>query len=116
MAAQQQLWWRICAVNGAASILLGAFGAHALKSRVDAEMVVRWNTGAHYHQIHAVALAVAVMNGRFTSASLFLAGTLLFSGSLYAMVLTGEKKWRGHAHRRIVANWRLASAGKVAVE
>ena len=85
-------WARIAAVNGAVAVMMGAFGAHALKQRVDVEMLARWGTGSSYHLLHAAALCIAVTNGRFTSAGLFLAGTALFSGSLYAMVLTGNKK------------------------
>mmetsp|Transcript_9512 Transcript_9512/g.16671 ORF Transcript_9512/g.16671 Transcript_9512/m.16671 type:complete len:122 (+) Transcript_9512:54-419(+) len=87
--------------SGALAIGCGAFGAHALKGQLDERMLNAWNTGAHYHLVHAVALlAVAALDkatqgkvgGLGTTAKLFLAGTALFSGSLYAMALTGYTK------------------------
>lgn len=79
----------------ALGVMLGAFGAHALKARVTADMLEVWQTAVFYHLVHAVAvLVVAALAVRLgTSAGwiavLFIAGILLFSGSLYALVLTG---------------------------
>ncbi len=78
---------------------LGAFGAHALKARVSPDMLRVWDVGTHYQLIHALALlgvAWAVSrwpeSGAGTAGWLFLAGTVLFSESLYALTLTGVKK------------------------
>lgn len=89
---------------GFSAVALGAFGAHGLRSRLESlpDGVKRldwWNTAAHYHLIHALALGLAawlVQRGAGASASIagwsFVAGVALFSGSLYAMTLTGQTK------------------------
>ena len=92
-------WFAAGAVLAAVGVGLGAFGAHGLKSRVSPDMVAIWETGARYHLIHALGLlAVAWAVERWPTASiagwLFVAGTLLFSGSLYVLVLTGQR-WLG---------------------
>lgn len=89
----------VSGVSGFLAVAFGAFGAHGLEKRLaslpdHADRMRWWTTGAHYHLVHAVAIGVAaVAVARFASAStsgwLFLAGTLLFSGSLYVMTLTG---------------------------
>lgn len=91
-------WFAIGAWLGAIGVALGAFGAHGLKTRVSAEMVTVWETGARYHLVHALALlatgwACERWPGTFTSAAgwLFLAGIVLFSGSLYALTLSGVR-------------------------
>ena len=73
---------------------LGAFGAHALKSRLSAELLSLWSTAVQYHFWHAlgvlaVALAAAHLPGPWPRAAgwLLVAGTALFSGSLYALAL-----------------------------
>ncbi|MBL0891598.1 MAG: DUF423 domain-containing protein [Gemmatimonadaceae bacterium] len=84
------------ALSGAIAVAAGAFGAHALQSRVEPRLVEVFETGARYQMFHALALlAVAWAATRFpgslTTASgwLFVAGTVIFSGSLYAMTFTG---------------------------
>lgn len=91
-------WFAIGAWSGALGVALGAFGAHGLKSRVTAEAVAVWETAARYHVLHALALlATAWACDRWPGAYaqsagwLFVAGTLLFSGSLYALTLTGVR-------------------------
>lgn len=85
------------AVTGCLGVILGAFGAHGIKQRVDAEALAWWETGARYHQIHAVAaLAVALAGERLGRAGAaagwcFLGGIAVFSGTLYAMTLTGVR-------------------------
>lgn len=80
---------------GALSVATGAFGAHALKSRLPPDLLAVWNTGAHYQQVHAVALLALALFAQSTGRSvawpwgLLLAGVALFSGSLYALALTG---------------------------
>lgn len=84
----------------ALSIALGAFGAHGLAGKVSERMLANWQTGAHYHIIHGVALlAVALLIDRLGSSPLVTTagwllqiGIILFSGSLYAMALTGVTK------------------------
>jgi uncharacterized membrane protein YgdD (TMEM256/DUF423 family) len=93
-------WAAAGAVNAFAAIACGAFGAHALKRRLDAERLAVFETGARYHMYHALGLiAVAWLGTRCGSAAntagaLLLAGILLFSGSLYALALSGVR-WLG---------------------
>jgi uncharacterized membrane protein YgdD (TMEM256/DUF423 family) len=82
-----------------AAVALGAFGAHALKSRLSAEMLAVWHTGIEYHVYHALGLlAVGLAAQQLPDSGLLkwsgwlmLAGILLFSGSLYALALTGVR-------------------------
>ncbi|MFO1412994.1 MAG: DUF423 domain-containing protein [Burkholderiales bacterium] len=77
----------------------GAFGAHALKSRLTPDMAAVWQTAVQYHAWHALGLlAVGLLllhwpdRGLLAIAAwLLLAGIVLFSGSLYAMALTGVR-------------------------
>lgn len=81
----------IAALLAALAVGLGAFGAHALKSRLSPDLLAVWNTASHYHLVHAVALA-ALASGRKEpgrSWGVLLAGILLFAGSLYMLALTG---------------------------
>ena len=90
------------ATGGVAALLavaLGAFGAHALRSRVSPEMLAVWHTGVEYHVFHALGLlAVGIVAIHLPDSSplkwsgaLMLAGIVLFSGSLYLLALTGER-------------------------
>ncbi len=80
----------------------GAFGAHGLKSRVSSDMIDTFQTGIQYQFYHALGLlVVAVMMHLFSpgtmlklSGFLFIGGIVVFSGSLYVLVLTGIK-WLG---------------------
>ncbi|TMW59538.1 hypothetical protein Poli38472_004607 [Pythium oligandrum] len=87
-------WWKLGAVSGATAVALGAFGAHGLQTRVkDPKMLKNWETAAHYHLIHSVVLLAAPLSKRpGLTGGLITTGTLLFSGSLYTMVLTNERK------------------------
>lgn len=87
---------RCGALSGFVSVLAGAFGAHALRSRVSPEYLQAFETGARYQMYHALALlAVAWLvsrspnNAAHWAGRLFLLGTVLFSGSLYLIALTG---------------------------
>lgn len=77
------------------AVLLGAFGAHALQHRVPLEMLAAWQTGVQYQLFHSLAILLLVLlqqTGmcRGLAAATWLAlGILLFSGSLYLLVLTG---------------------------
>ena len=82
-------------------VALGAFAAHGLKARLDATMLATFETGVRYHMYHALALlAVGWAANRWPSTAvnasgwLFLVGIVLFSGSLYALSLTGVR-WLG---------------------
>jgi len=83
-----------------AAVVLGAFGAHALKSRLSAEMLAVWHV--EYHVYHALGLlAVGLVATQLPESALLkwsgwlmLAGIVLFSGSLYALALSGER-WLG---------------------
>lgn len=71
-------------------MVLGAFGAHALKARLDGEALSIWQTAVQYHFWHALALlATPQLAGAWakTSGWLFVGGVVLFSGSLYALAL-----------------------------
>ena len=93
-----RLFLIIGALSAAASVGAGAFGAHALRARVEPRMLEVFETAARYQMYHALALiAVAWVASRApgpaTTAAgwLFVAGTVLFSGSLYAMTFTGVR-------------------------
>lgn len=81
------------------SVALGAFGAHGLKSRISADMLTIYQTGVHYHMIHALGIiAVALAASKLPAVALIswagwsmLIGIVLFSGSLYALSITGIK-------------------------
>ncbi len=85
------------AVSGFLSVAAGAFGAHALKARLPADLLAVFETGARYQMFHALALvAAAWASARAPGPAawagwLFAAGTVLFSGSLYALALTGVR-------------------------
>ena len=89
----------IGSVLGFLGVAFGAFGAHALKGRLSQEMLAVFETGVRYQMYHAFAiLVVATLMGSAGRASLltisgwsFLAGVLLFSGSLYALTLSGVR-------------------------
>jgi uncharacterized membrane protein YgdD (TMEM256/DUF423 family) len=85
-------------VTGASAVLLGAFGAHALRGVLDARGAELWHTAVNYHAWHALALAVAAGLGRGRSGRVamaaFVVGIVLFSGSLYALAL-GAPRWVG---------------------
>ena len=80
-------------------VALGAFGAHGLKARVSPEMLTVWQTGVQYHLVHALGLLLIGILCHLlpeaaqirTAGWLLLLGTLLFSGSLYLMTLSGVR-------------------------
>jgi len=87
---------RLAAGLGFLGVALGAFGAHGLRERLSPTMLEVYRTGVLYHLLHAVALlAVALGADRLARpravATLFTAGVALFSGSLYALALTGAR-------------------------
>ena len=91
-------WFVIGAIAGASGVALGAFGAHGLKARVPPEMLEIWETASRYQILHALALLATAWaaerwpGGASTAAGwLFLLGIVVFSGSLYALVLSGVR-------------------------
>ncbi|WP_282339333.1 DUF423 domain-containing protein [Pseudomonas sp. PS02288] len=89
----------LSAFFGFTGVALGAFAAHGLKSRLSAEYLAVFQTGVHYQMIHALALfGVALLSLHAPSRLLgiaggaFVLGILLFSGSLYALILVGIGK------------------------
>jgi len=88
----------IGSLAGALGVGLGAFGAHGLRGRLSPEMLAVFETGVRYQMYHALALLVlAAMMARFDGWLIHLAGwafvvgIVLFSGSLYALALTGVR-------------------------
>jgi uncharacterized membrane protein YgdD (TMEM256/DUF423 family) len=89
---------RIAAALGLTGVALGAFGAHALKTRLSPEHLETYRTGVLYHLIHAVALlALGRSSERLRApaitAALFAGGVVIFSGSLYVLAVTGVRAW-----------------------
>ena len=86
-------------LNAALVVLLGAFGAHALKARLSAEMLAVYQTGVHYHLFHALGLlAVGLVAMQISDSAwlkwsgwLMLVGIILFSGSLYTLSVSGVR-------------------------
>jgi uncharacterized membrane protein YgdD (TMEM256/DUF423 family) len=97
----QQLFTLFGSLSAGAAVALGAFGAHALKARLSAERQETFETGVRYQMYHAlgllaVALAINLWPAPVLSEIagwLFVAGTLLFSGSLYMLVFSGNRRW-----------------------
>jgi len=83
---------------GASAVLLGAFGAHALRGMLDSAHRELWHTAVEYHAWHALALVLAAGLGKGRAGRCavvaFLLGIVLFSGSLYALAL-GVPRWTG---------------------
>jgi uncharacterized membrane protein YgdD (TMEM256/DUF423 family) len=93
-------WSAIGAVFLALAVVLGAFGAHGLRDRLDAYSISLWEKAVFYHFIHAMGVLVVSMLPRtqtfpLPAASnvcwLLVAGILIFSGSLYLLAVTGVR-------------------------
>jgi uncharacterized membrane protein YgdD (TMEM256/DUF423 family) len=99
----ERLSFVLAGVNGFLAVALGAFGAHGLKARMaaladGAQRLAWWETAAHYQLAHALALGLCAQliargGGRAGEIAVwsFTGGVALFSGSLYAMTLTGVR-------------------------
>ena len=93
---------RVAAIAGGLAVILGAFGAHGLKERLTADLLTIYETGVQYHFYHALALlALALATERiwqtvwaWRAAMCWIAGILVFSGSLYLLAITGLR-WLG---------------------
>lgn len=101
MTGVDRLFFGLGAASAFLSVAAGAFGAHALRARLSPDLLAAFETGARYQMYHALGLlAVAWAVARWPGAAtqwagwLFVAGTLLFSGSLYVLALTGIR-WLG---------------------
>lgn len=92
-------FWLAAAVNGFLAVALGAFGAHALKESLSVQATDWWRTAVLYQALHTVpllALGLLPETGRTARVAgvAVILGILLFSGSLYAMALSGQR-WLG---------------------
>lgn len=92
----ERLFFALGSFSAALGVIAGAFGAHGLRNKLTPDLMDTFQTGVKYHLIHALGLlAVAWAIQRWgggvpvTAGWLFVAGTVLFSGSLYALSLTG---------------------------
>ncbi|HEV2761493.1 MAG TPA: DUF423 domain-containing protein [Pyrinomonadaceae bacterium] len=97
----ERTFFLLGAASGFVAVAAGAFGAHGLKDRLTPEMLNTFEVGARYQMYHALALLAAGWaqtrwpGGAASAAGwLFVAGTLVFSGSLYLLSLTGAR-WLG---------------------
>lgn len=99
---QLRRYFRIACALGALSVIAGAFGAHGLEERLDAEHLGHWHTAAQYHMYHALAMlafaggALPGLGGRagLWACRLWLLGIAIFSGTLYLLAVTGVS-WLG---------------------
>ena len=90
----------IAAIFGFLGVAIGAFGAHALKDKLTPQLLETFETGVRYQMYHVFAIAVVALASAHwrigllnISGWLFVAGIIIFSGSLYILSLTGEKMW-----------------------
>lgn len=95
-----RLFFGLGALSSMLAVAAGAFGAHALGARLTPELLATFETAARYQMYHALALlavawAVTRWPGRLPmwAGWMFVAGTVLFSGSLYILLLTGTRWW-----------------------
>ena len=93
-------WSAVAAVLLSLAVMLGAFGAHALRGRLDAYSMGIWEKAVFYHFVHALGLLIVSVLARLGAVSapaagwasaLLAAGIVLFSGSLYALALSGAR-------------------------
>ncbi len=123
LKSKSSQWFMVLgSVSMLSAVVLGAFGAHALKSTLAPDLMAVFHTGNQYHFYHALGLfAVAFAAGVFPASRLIrlsgmfiLAGLILFSGSLYALSLTGQR-WIGmvtpFGGMAFLASWLLLTIG-----
>ena len=125
-------FFRLCAAAGAASaavaVALGAFGAHGLRHVISPEMLTVFETGVRYEMYHAIGMIAAGMAGSFSptgrrwlllAGSAFGLGTILFSGSLYALAFS-DRGWIGAitpvGGLLFLAGWVVLAAGFASTE
>lgn len=96
-----KLFLLIASLSGFSAVAIGAFGTHALKSRLDDYSISIYQTAVEYQVYHTLALLVVALLSHWyphstalrVSAYAFIAGILVFSGSLYILSLTGTRCW-----------------------
>jgi uncharacterized membrane protein YgdD (TMEM256/DUF423 family) len=89
------LWWKIGAAYGMTAVIAGSFGAHGLRNKAEPRDMEIWETASKYQFYHSLAILLSVTRsgtGAELPCALFTVGTAIFSGSLYALVLTGNRK------------------------
>lgn len=96
-----KLYVSVAATFGLLAVVLGAFAAHGLKGKLDAGALAAFQTGVQYQMTHALAILLVVLiykqwpnPAMLWVCALFVAGIVLFSGSIYGLTLTGAK-WLG---------------------
>lgn len=102
MSAIAKIFLFLGGANAALVVILGAFGAHALKTRLTSDMMAIYHTAIQYHLFHALGLiAIGLLAAWWPSSGylkwagwIMLAGVVLFSGSLYVLSLSGMR-WLG---------------------
>jgi len=117
-----KLFLSIGSINAMLAVMLGAFGAHGLKSRLSAEMMEIFHTAVQYHFIHALGLlAIGLVAYHLPESAwirwsgwLLLAGIVIFSGSLYLLSISGVR-WLGAVTPigglAFIAGWLLLTIG-----
>lgn len=102
MSPTTKLFLILGGINAALAVMLGAFGAHGLKTRISVEMLTVYQAGVHYHLFHALGLLAVGLVATLIADSVYLkwsgwlmlVGIVLFSGSLYVLSL-GGLRWLG---------------------
>ncbi len=96
----QQFFFASGALLAFLSVAAGSFGAHFLKQRLTLDQLIIFETATRYQMYHALALLIVCLSLQFFSSNwligagwLFLIGTIIFSGSLFLLIFTGEKGW-----------------------
>ncbi len=98
----ERTFFIIASLLGGLSVALGAFGAHALEARISADLLQTYETAVRYQFFHVIALFIAAMaivrypnsNMGTVAGWLFIVGIVLFSGSLYLLIASGQR-WMG---------------------
>lgn len=113
----------IGAVLGFLGVAGGAFGAHALRGRLDEAGLATWKTGSDYELWHGLATIAAGLAAGYWDSDLilaagwcFVAGTAVFSGSLHALAWTGQRRWGAVTPVGgvlFLAGWALFAAGAI---
>ncbi len=96
-----ELFLLIGSVGALLGVGLGAFGAHALRKKIDDRSLANYQTGVQYQMYHAIGLMIVAVAMHWMGSSgwlvwsgwLFVGGIFLFSGSLYILSVTGVKRW-----------------------
>lgn len=126
MSASARLFLALGGTSAFLAVVFGAFGAHALRARLTPEMMAVYHTGSQYHFYHALGLllvAVLLMHvpemGLFRVAGwLMVLGTVLFSGTLYLLAITGVR-WLGAitplGGLAFLAAWALVALGALRI-